>query len=265
MARSLSTNRASQNRKTSAKPESLAERASFLAQQGRYDEALQKVAEAMRLAPNNPWFSLQLADIYKAQRRIEPAIEAMKHAVELDPTNCRANELLLRTLLDLGRYDEAIAGSYRLLGCSPRSVLARDVLAIAYLESGRIDKALEVVDQLIRIDPTNAAHYFKKGILLRQKGFFAEAMDFFCRVLDMDAEDELAEEAVNAITELDSYQIKQILTLAEEDPVFRAKFSLDREAAVEEKGFHLSPVGIRALRSIDISRLERNVWSPLYH
>ena len=237
----------------------------MLAEQGMYDEAIENIKKAMAICPRDPKFSLRLADIYRAQHQIEPAIQAIKHAVELDPLNCTANEQQLRTLLELGRYDEAISASCRFLRMSPKSIFARDILGIAYLQQGMLDKALRVTNDLIRIDPTDPAHYFKRAVLLQQKGEIAEAMAGFTRVVDMDPEGEMADDAREAIAALDSYQLRQLLTIAVEDAVLKAKLSLDPESALTERGFRLSAAGIATLRQIDLNELPNDPQSRYYH
>lgn len=244
---------------------SLMRRANTLARRGLYDEAIARVEEAMAISPLDPRCSVQLADIYRAQRRMGAAVEAMQRAVELDPRNSAIREQLLRTLLEMGRYDEAIDHSNRVLKRSPKNVFARDILGIAYLQQGMLDQALRVVDELIRIDPTDACHYFKKAVLLQQKGFICLAMDAFVRALEMDPEGEMAEDSREAIAALDSFQLRQILTIAADDPVFRAKLTLDPERTLDGRGFRLSGSGLSALSQIDLDELPGDSSSRYYH
>jgi len=244
---------------------SILRRASMLAQQGLYDEACEVIREGERLAPHNPQWSIRLADIYKAQNRMGAAVEAMQQAVRLDPRNAAIQEQLLRTLLDMGRYDEVVSISRRLIKQSPKNVFARDILSLAYFQQGMLDQALRVVDELILINPTDSCNYFKKGILLQQKGETASALDAFIRVLEMDPDGEMAEDAKEAIMNLDDFQLRQVLTLAFDDPVFRAKLALEPECALSEKGFRLSPNGIATLKQLDLTEFASKPHSMLYH
>ncbi|MGC8861865.1 MAG: tetratricopeptide repeat protein [Armatimonadota bacterium] len=265
MSHGQNTTESGRSRASSAKLTSLMKRASALVEQGMYEEAIENLKKAMALSPRDPRFSLRLADVYRAQNRMEPAIKALKNAVELDPLNCAANEQLLRTLLELGRYDEAISESCKLIQRSPKSIFARDILGIAYLQQGMIDKALHVTNELIRIDPTDPAHHFKKAVLLQQKGEVSEAVAVFIRVVEMDPDGEMAEDARDAIAALDGYQIQQVLTLAAEDAVFKAKLAIDPESALADRGFRLSPVGIITLRQIDLNELRTQPHSLYRH
>ncbi len=244
---------------------SILRRASMLAQQGLYDEAREVIREGERLAPNDPRWSIRLADIYKAQNRMGAAVEAMRQAVRLDPRNAAVQEQLLRTLLDMGRYDEVVSISRKLIKQFPKNVFARDILSLAYFQQGMLDEALRVVDELILINPADSCSYFKRGILLQQKGETASAIDAFTRVLEMDPDGEMAEDAKEAIVSLDAFQLRQVLTLAVDDPVFRAKLLLEPEQALTEKGFRLSPNGIATLKQLDLTKLASAQHSLLYH
>ncbi|MCE5314894.1 MAG: tetratricopeptide repeat protein [Armatimonadota bacterium] len=250
---------------SAARLSGLMKRANSLVEQGMFDEAIENIKEAIALCPRDPKISIQLANIYRAQNRMGPAIEAMQNAVELDPKDGDIQQQLLRTLLEMGRYDEAITTSCKLLKKYPRNLLARDILGIAYLQQGRLDSALKVTNELIRLAPTDAAHHFKKGVLLQQKGEIGQAMSAFLFALQMEPEGELADDAREAIAALDSFQLRQVLTLAVEDAVFRTKLALNTESALIERGFHLSSAGVSTLKQLDLGSLPGDSQSRYYH
>lgn len=237
----------------------------MLAKKGLYDEAIAKVKEAIALWPAEPKCSAQLATLYRAQNKIGPAVEAMKNAVDLNPNDSNMQEQLLQILIELGRYDEAVSLSRRLLAKSPRNLFVRDVLGIAYLQQGKIEDSLRVTNELISLVPADPAHHFKKAVLLQQKGEIAQAMSCFTRSLDMDPSGDMADDAREAIAALDSYQLRQILTLAVEDIVFRTKLTLDPQSASAERGFLLSSSGLATLRQIDLEALPGEAQNRYYH
>lgn len=251
--------------KPPARLSSFMRRANSLAERGLYDEAIAQVKEAIAIWPREPKCSVQLANLYRAQNKIGPAIEAMKNVVDLDPKDSGTHEQLLQALVELGRYDEAIRLGRKLLATFPKNMFARDVLGIAYLQQGRIDESLGVTNELIRLAPGDPAHHFKKAVLLQQKGEIAHAMSAFTRALEMDPGGDMADDAREAIAALDSYQLRQILTIAVEDIVFRTKLQLDPESASLERGFMLSSSGILTLRQIDIETLPGDAQNRYYH
>ena len=255
MCRTDNTAESGRTRGAGARLSALMKRASSLAERGMYDEAVANIKEAMAICPQNPKCSVQLANIYRAQNRIGLAVEAMQKAVELDPKNSTVQEQLLQTLVELGRYDEAISVGGKLLKRSRKNLYARDVLSIAYLQQGRLDKALELTNELIRLAPTDSLHHFKKAVLLQQIGEIPQAMAAFTRALEMDPEGEMADDAREAIAALDGYQLRQILTIAVEDTVFKTKLMLNPESASQERGFLLSSSGVSAIRQMDLGSL----------
>lgn len=265
MSSTNNTTEAARSRASAARVSDLMRRASSLAERGMYEEAIAHVEKAIAICPHEPRCSLELANLYRAQNRFVQAIEAIRRAVELDPLNTSAQEQLMQILVDLGRYDEAIAAGRRLLGQFPKNLYARDVLGIAYVQQGRLDKALEVTNELIRLAPSDPAHHFKKAVLMQQKGEVAHAMAEFLRVVELDPDGDMAEDAREAIGALDGYQLRQVLTIAIEDLVFRTKLTLDPESASRERGFLLSSAGIAALRQIDIDELPGEARNRFYH
>lgn len=240
-------------------------RADALAKKGLYDEAVAQIKEAMVIWPAEPKCSVQLAVIYRAQNKIGPAVEAMKKAVDQNPNDSDIQEQLLQILIELGRYEEAVNLSRRLLARSPRNLFVRDVLGIAYLQQGKIEDSLRVTNELINLVPSDPAHHFKKAVLLQQKGEIAQAMSSFTRSLEMDPAGDMADDAREAIAALDSYQLRQILTIAVEDIVFRTKLTMDPEAASTERGFLLSSSGVATLKQIDLDQLPDEAQNRYYH
>jgi len=259
------TAKAGSTRSATAKLAHLMKRARLLARQGQYDEAIKGIREAMAINPRNARCSVALANIYRAQNRMNLAVDAMENAVELDPRNSTVREQLLLALVELGRFDEAIAVGMKLLAESPKNLYARDMLSIAYLQQGKLDSALRLTNELIRLAPTDPLHHFKKAVLLQQKGEVSQAMVSFTRALDMDPEGEMADDAREAIAALDSYQLRQILTIAIEDAVFKTKLTLDPEMASQERGYLLSSGGIAALRQLDLDSIPGDPQMRHYH
>ena len=74
----------------------------------------------------------------------------------------------------------------------------------------------------------------------------------------MEPDSDIAFEARDAIEALDNYQLKQILTIAIEDTVFRLKLMLDPVGASMERGFLLSGKGLMTLRQVDLESMPKD-------
>src|SRR5262249_55371389 len=121
---------------------------------------------------------------------------------------------------------------------------------------GRINEALRMADQLVAIDPTDPSHHFKKAVLFQQQGMTEQSMHEFVRVVELaPVESDMFAEARQAIDAMDDHQIRQIILLASEDPVFRIRLPRDPEMASRDRGFRLSPAGSMALQQLDLDGL----------
>jgi len=230
-------------------------RADALMREGRLDEAAARLECAVQADPRNVRYLVRLAGVRRGQGRMDEAILLADRALALKKMDRSAEELLLQLLLETGRYEEVIDHGKRAIRSSPRNLYARDLMGVAYLQLGQLEKALHVTNELVHLDPTDAGNHFKRAVLFQQKGDLGKAIREFSRVVELDPDGEIADEARDAITWLDSFQLRQIIGLAMEDNVFRAKLARDAEQAAAEKGFILSIGGVSTLKQIDFDRL----------
>ena len=233
--------------------------------QGEFDAAAASMLKALRARPDKAESWSRLGGIYRQMSKFDLAIEAYSKSLQINPNDSPAQEALLQSYLETNRCREAIDHSRRLLKKWPRNLYARDVLSVAYMQLGLVDKAIRITDELIRLDPTDPSNHFKKGVLFQQKGEISLAIKEYARVVDMDPESSIAEQAKQAVSTLDSYQIRQIVSLASEDSVFRTKLARDVESAAMEKGFLLSYTGLTTLRQISFENPPEDGDGPKYY
>ncbi|MHB0913202.1 MAG: tetratricopeptide repeat protein [Armatimonadota bacterium] len=238
-----------------------------LEQGGHIREAVDELKRALRSRADRGSIYARLAELYRAEMRMDDAIDAAKSAVAERPSDYRSREFMLELLLEAGRLDEVIAEARKFIAVHSRSLAARDVLGIAYLQKGMIDSALSVTNEMIKINPTSPANHFKKAVLYQQKGELASAIQEFARVLEMQPDLEMAARAERAINALDTYQLRNIVSLAVEDYIFRTKLIHDPETAALERGYYLSGTGMDALRQIRFDQLPEiySDWKQRYY
>ncbi len=246
-----------QERKKTVPVIDLIDQAEHLNDAGEFEEAYKIARQASRRKLDDIEQMKRLAEIFRIQRKQTPAVNLLQKAIATDPSDFTVHEDLLRILLDSNRFEDAVDVCEQLLVVFPKHVIAKDVLGIAYMQMGFIDKALRVTEDLIRLDPTSPHHHFKKAVLLQQKGEIAPAMTSFLRVLEMEFDSDVALEAKDAIDLLDRYQLKQILSIATDDSVFRAKLRIDPVSAFMERGFVLSINGISILNQLDMNSVPK--------
>jgi TolB-like protein/Tfp pilus assembly protein PilF len=175
-----------------------------------------------------------------------PAAEReFKRAIELNPNNADAHHWYSHYLMAQGRIEESLTQSKRALELSPFDILFNIHLGWHYLYARQYDQALDQIEKTVEMDKNFAQTYPWLGLILEQKGRYAEAIAAFQKAIRLFpggssiAEAELAhtyavsgnrEEAQKIIDELQelakskyvsSYQIAAIYAgLREKDQAF---------------------------------------------
>jgi tetratricopeptide (TPR) repeat protein len=225
-------------------------RAEQFAAQGDVPEAIRSLEEALHLGADRYTCFLRLARLYQTRQQWPEAVRAAERAIAEDPGKLTAREAIISFHLENRDYERAIDASKALLKIAPRHVPARDALGAAYLGLGDVDAAMRVANDLIRLDPASPAHRFTKAHLCQHRGEVRMAVEEFQRVVALAPESDAAEAAREQLDALDAFQLNQILTLACDDSIFRAKLEQDSDAATAERGFCLSDSGRDALRDL---------------
>jgi len=232
-------------------------RADALIAAGQTEKALTHLRRLMREMPGAIRVRLKVASLLKEARRIGEALSVLRAAVSQAPDDPAPHEALAELTLELGEWEEAIQHGRELLLLTPRSLTARDILSAAYMQRGMLPDALRMAEELVRLEPGEPVHHFKRGVLLQQMGQVSAACDAFLRVLrDGDDEgDDLLVEAKEALEMLENFQLRQIALLAMEDIPFRLHLRRDPIGTIRAKGFRLSSSGISALMRLAMEEL----------
>jgi len=239
----------SDRRRMQARARRLARRALNLADAGRFDEAIACQTEVVVLRPNDGDAHLRLGLLYREVHCIDDALTAFRRATTLDPNQSDPREALIETLLEAGRYPETISEAKVLVRMSSRNVFARDVLSVAYLQLGDLERALHMTTEMVRLDPLNAGHHFKRALLYQQQGNLPGALGEYQRARDLALSgSELQDDALEALDAMDDFQLRQIFILASEDLAFRYALIHDVTAAASERGYALTHDGLLRAR-----------------
>jgi tetratricopeptide (TPR) repeat protein len=126
----------------------------FLWKDRQYEQAVAEAERAIALDPNNADSYIALAEILTCQGRSEEAIGWMQEAIRLNP---RYPALYLRILGTAyywtGRTEEAIAAFKRALARNPNWLAAHFFLAFVYSEVGREAEARAEAAEVLRLSP----------------------------------------------------------------------------------------------------------------
>lgn len=79
-----------------------------LAREGRLDAAAAALERAVRLAPRNALYWLNLGSVRRRQRRVDEALRCARHGFELDPRNILACHLWAELLRSQNRHAQAL-------------------------------------------------------------------------------------------------------------------------------------------------------------
>ena len=122
--------------------------AEFLAEMGRFDEALDHGTRARDLDPLSLMANSALGEILYESRQYGRAIEQLHKALDLDPSFGEAHRMLGQCYLQQSRYKEAIVEFEKALTLSGGSPQCAVLLGRAYAMSGRRRKAQEILENL---------------------------------------------------------------------------------------------------------------------
>ena len=93
---------------------------------------------------------------YLQQGKIQEAIPELQNAVERDPKDT-ASRMNLAYAYERGkRFDEAIYHYEKILALKPKDSVARNNLAVLYDKQGRYDEAIQEFETVLDGDPKNA-------------------------------------------------------------------------------------------------------------
>jgi tetratricopeptide (TPR) repeat protein len=246
------------------------QKAEDLFAQGRLSEAIRSLKSAIRFGADPAACYLQLASLYHIQQKIHEALDAASKAVDFAPDNVTAWEALVGLYMENRDYVHAIDAGRELLKRAPHHIPTRDMLHSAYVNLGNMEAAMRVVNEQIRIDPSNPNHHYSRAMLYMHTDEIGMAIEEFERTAQMTNDEELLDAVYQQIEALDMFQIEKIVILAVEDDIFRAKLSRNLSEAIQEKGFTLSEDGIDHLTALcsqgltDV-RMDGYPRSYLYH
>jgi len=119
----------------------------FLMAQGRTQDALEHVTQALELDPLSPIILCVASSPFRQLDRFQEASDLAERALGLDPDNALALVFCGMALGGLGRHDEAIARLERCVSLS-RAPFFVGCLGEAYGRAGRVDDATRMLREL---------------------------------------------------------------------------------------------------------------------
>ena len=164
-------------------------------QMGRYEEAKDKLNEALKNNPEDAYAHIEMGNLYLQTEIVKEAIRELRFAVVIDPQNPDASNALAIALMENDKLVEAekvLRTAIRLLDESKRwelhLTLCRLLTRIGD-ETNDLEfyeEALKEVSTAIRLQPQRPAPYFHGGIVRFKLEDYRSALNNFRRCLKKD-------------------------------------------------------------------------------
>ena len=165
----------------------------FLADERRYDAAIDEQREAIRLKPNFAQAHLGLALALSAMGDHASAAKSCTQALRLQPNFLSAKMTLAGELNELGRPKEAerILRQMLTLGTSDTRMVAtiEHNLGVALKQQGRLDEALLLFEAARNRAPGMPTVDYNHGDTLQRLGRLEEAFESFRRAIEIEPHD----------------------------------------------------------------------------
>ncbi len=165
--------------------ESHQKRAIRLYAEGRYDEALDAMKQALAEQPDHPQYHNNLGLCYSAKGLYDQAFAAWNKAAHLDPTYVEPKINMAVELNRAERIDDALRLFESFInGCRVGEAHLHHGQALE--KAGRKDEAVDAYGRAISLEPGPALYHFRLATALKETGRLEEAVDAYMATLARD-------------------------------------------------------------------------------
>ena len=162
----------------------------LLQDQGKIDEAISFLENAMRKNPENPEFYLYLGTFYEEKEEFSKAIQQLRKGLKLDPDNPKLHFRLGVAYDKLGRKDDSIQAMKSVIKLDPKDPRALNYLGYTYADLGRnLDEAEQLILQALKYKPDDGYITDSLGWVYFKKGLFQKAIKYLERAAKLVPDD----------------------------------------------------------------------------
>lgn len=148
----------------------------FLAQDGRFDDAIAQFQEALKLKPHFADAEFNYGNALSQKGDFAAAIPHYKRALASRPNYAQAHYWLAYALMRCNRLDEALTHAATAIRLAPGQPVTLHSYASMLTYAGRLDEALQYYEQVLKLQPDDAALHHEVGVLLVRLGRPDEAL-----------------------------------------------------------------------------------------
>lgn len=163
--------------------EALLQEGLSLHRQSRLEEARERYAGVLSLAPGHARALHLLAILALQSRQIEAAVPLLRQSLSADAANMAAYDDLANALLTLKRYPEAIELIDHSLRLFPAQANFHAHRGNAFYESMRLEEAIGSYEKALALDPSFVGGYYNRAMALFDLRRFEAAIDGFEQVI----------------------------------------------------------------------------------
>lgn len=169
-------------------------------QQQNIEEAEKRLSECVELYPSHMPANNNLAFIYFNTGRIEEAKECYERVINI----AQAFKYIDDNPENIAAYEQQIAQTQELLKTMPLQIIASEVDQA--MNAGDFETAVEKLDEMIELQPENAAAYFQKAIALTRISRLDEAAASVNKAIELDPSQEAFQDLAKRIGDMQAAQ-----------------------------------------------------------
>lgn len=152
---------------------------------GKYEEALVRYKEAIRIAPLDDFAKIRQAGIYKHFGKLDEAVSVFMDVIRTNPRSAYGHINLGIALALQNKLDEAITHFETALKLNPDSATGHYNLGMTLDKLGRLDEAVLHFRVAIKLEPDGYEYYNNLGVVLAKQGKTEEAIEKFTAALQI--------------------------------------------------------------------------------
>jgi tetratricopeptide (TPR) repeat protein len=159
-----------------------------LKNQGKPDEAVAALRQAVEIDPDSPQAYQALGSVLRKQGRLEEAAAAFFHLVRLQPERAEAYLSLGTVLREQVQLERALAVLREALRLRPDLAEAHLQLGLALTDQGLLEEAESALREALRLQPDRVAALGQLGSLLEELGQAEEGRRLVARAISLHPE-----------------------------------------------------------------------------